>query len=407
MRTSTLLVALLLSSCNGAQKPADDTAPTDDGAGADGTWCAAVQVFDTSCVSCHAAGAGALGGLDLVTDPAAALIDHASANYPGHTLVVPGSPRMSFLFTKITGRQDAGEGDPMPPTAQLEPGTIATIRQWINAGAPTTCVTGADSGSGADSGAVARYHPEGWEDPTAHGLAAKHQESDCLTCHGDDLGGGTTGVSCDTCHQAGWRTDCTFCHGGTDNTTGAPPVGIDDLTTGVAFSAHTAHVSGSTHAAWDCAQCHAKPTDVLSPGHVLVDDATPGKAETVFTAGLSPAATWDGTAGCSNLYCHGNGHGTNGSAQEGDTMTCTSCHAGASGDWTSWSTMSGHHPTHLAAGFACDECHASTVTGSDTISGPADHVDGMPEVQFPSGMLYTGGQCTGSCHGESHGYRTW
>ena len=35
-------------------------------------------------------------------------------------------------------------------------------------------------------------------------------------------------MSCDDCHDEGWRTDCVFCHGGVDDTTGAPPEDIRD-----------------------------------------------------------------------------------------------------------------------------------------------------------------------------------
>ena len=41
----------------------------------------------------------------------------------------------------------------------------------------------------------------------------------CLTCHEDDRNN-----QCNQCHT-GWATRCTFCHGGRDNATGAPPAG--------------------------------------------------------------------------------------------------------------------------------------------------------------------------------------
>ena len=35
--------------------------------------------------------------------------------------------------------------------------------------------------------------------------------------------GGVSTVACSTCHGSSWATTCTMCHGGVDNTTGAPP----------------------------------------------------------------------------------------------------------------------------------------------------------------------------------------
>jgi hypothetical protein len=77
-----------------------------------------------------------------------------------------------------------------------------------------------------------RYHPLGWTGADVPGIAAKllppgasemrvpraapgGPPDDCRSCHGDDLAGGTSGVSCADCHAsegfADWTTDCTFC----------------------------------------------------------------------------------------------------------------------------------------------------------------------------------------------------
>ncbi len=254
-----------------------------------------------------------------------------------------------------------------------------------------------------DDTAPYRHHPDGWTDPAQHGMAAKYQDQACAACHGEDLLGGSAGQSCDTCHAQGWRTDCTFCHGGDDNATGAPPIDIDGQSTDLAFAGHTAHVEAIDHAAWTCEQCHATPTDVLSPGHLFLGDATPGLAEIAFVGGLSAAGTYDGSGSCSNLYCHGNGAGELGAVQMAETLDCAGCH----GDAVDVRTLSGVHPQHLGQGAACGECHAATATGSDTISGPAMHVDGEVETEFPSGMVYAEGTCTGTCHDVAHTGATW
>lgn len=144
-----------------------------------------------------------------------------------------------------------------------------------------------------------RHHPAGYGLQEAHGPDAKYQTETCTECHGADLTGGTSAISCDSCHAEGWRTDCTFCHGGTDNTTGAPPTDIDNATSDLSFAEHTVHVEETIHAPFACMQCHVEPTDVLSVGHLFVGDTTSGVAEMDFSAGLSSAGSYGGGASCS------------------------------------------------------------------------------------------------------------
>src|SRR5205814_2192141 len=70
-----------------------------------------------------------------------------------------------------------------------------------------------------DLAGVARYHPSGFADAIIHGPELKLQRQDCRTCHGADLKGGSSAVSCDGCHTSGWRTHCVFCHGGANGDT--------------------------------------------------------------------------------------------------------------------------------------------------------------------------------------------
>lgn len=262
------------------------------------------------------------------------------------------------------------------------------------------------------------YHPAGYENMAVHGMEAKFQEQACASCHGERLEGAGNAVSCDSCHPAGWRTNCTFCHGAVENDTGAPPLYIDGTTDSerTAFTVHDEHVTPSAnHAAFDCVQCHVKPEDVLSPGHLFVQDTSAGTAEVTFLAGLSPDAAWSGE-GCSALYCHGSGLRSDGAieADAGD-RACDSCHPNQSSGAGGWETMSGRHELHLDEGFVCSECHASVVSGgtpgpsgaAGTIVSPERHVDGIVENEFPSGMVFDDGSCTGVCHGEGHDGREW
>jgi len=258
-------------------------------------------------------------------------------------------------------------------------------------GVETGTSTGADSPG---------YHPPGFAAPEVHGMAMKLHEEDCRTCHGEDLKGGVVEQSCDSCHTEGWRTDCTYCHGGTNNQTGAPPRDIDGMTTMLSFAAHGPHVTETLHAAYGCEQCHVTPTDVLSEGHVF--DDTDAMAEVYFVAGLSPAGQWDGNA-CSNLYCHGNGNGSEGSyAHDQPAPSCGGCHPYPGTENMAYQTMSGRHALHMGRGLECAECHDP--------QGLLLHVDGKPDVEFaPAGFTFdpTTRRCSGTCHGRVHVGNGW
>jgi len=174
-------------------------------------------------------------------------------------------------------------------------------------------------------------HLEGYASPAEHGqdfLAGG--TAACSSCHGAGLDGGISGTSCEKCHP-GFRKSCTFCHGGTDNQTGAPPESISGGTatalTGV--GAHSAHLSSSDwHAAISCSDCHAVPTDALSPAHMS------GKAEVEFgvlATGEEGQPVFNGTS-CSAVYCHGGrlSGGTqvqpNWTQVDGTQAACGTCH---------------------------------------------------------------------------------
>lgn len=256
------------------------------------------------------------------------------------------------------------------------------------------------------------YHPAGFAAGEVHGTEMELQRSDCRGCHGADLTGGI-GQSCDNCHADGWRNDCTFCHGGGLNDTGAPPRDLGSTNTSVSqsFVAHPRHVEQGVARAFDCVQCHRKPTDVLTDGHAF--DATAGAAEITMSAGLSPAGTYNGNGTCSNLYCHGNGRGNNGSYTDGlGPLSCAGCHAGQTSSSATLETMSGEHKKHiLEEGATCADCHATVAgPGGTTVIAPQLHVDGARQVSTTgTGLTWdpAGRRCTGACHGEGHTNDSW
>ncbi len=259
-----------------------------------------------------------------------------------------------------------------------------------------------------------RHHPLNFAEPSIHGPMAFGQGEPCTECHGDQLDGGTSSISCDTCHPQGWRTDCVYCHGGQGDDTGAPPINLfGDVTR---FDVHARHVTETIHSAYDCSQCHRQPLDVLSAGHFLFGDDSPGRAEVNFAGGLSPEGAYAEDGRCSALYCHGDGRGPTGSLdQTRGAMACNGCHPDGEGPSEGWRRMSGEHAEHLFRGATCSMCHREVVSPLQRIKIPALHVDGAVSVELLDGMtLRREGSdisCTGGCHlgdeFEQHNGRTW
>lgn len=130
MRAGLALVALAVG-CSG-DGGTTDSAPT----AADPTLTEVqAQVFGPSCAfsSCHAA-PGASG---LVLEDGLAhaeLVNVASVDAPGKTLVVPGDAEGSYLVAKLRG--DPGiSGFQMPTGDALDDARLQFVIDWIDAGA--------------------------------------------------------------------------------------------------------------------------------------------------------------------------------------------------------------------------------------------------------------------------------
>ena len=246
------------------------------------------------------------------------------------------------------------------------------------------------------------HHPQGFDRPSVHGLELKTGAQDCRECHGEDLTGDGDAVSCDSCHDVGWREDCTFCHGGDETLDGAPPAQLDP-SQDPAFGSHTSHLDGGDHADIHCSSCHSEPSDVLTAGHVF--DDTPGVAEVDFAGGLALGGSWDG-ATCT-VYCHGNGQRDGEQLALGGTADCGDCHVVMASSHQRRAEMSGAHRKHLNEGVECWECHPTTAEG-DEIQDAEHHVDGEVQIELQeSGMTRQNGTCDGECHDENHHDRDW
>ncbi len=366
-----------------------------------GQFCGVQSVFQVTCVAgCHSAAVPG-GGLDLETDPYGATVGVRGST--GALLVEPGSPSRSLLYLRMV---TPGEGV-MPPTGVLEAGFVNVVADWITNGAPDDCDVETPPPVLEEPGASP--HPPGWVSPEQHGTATNLQtDGDCRICHGVDLTGRegeNAGISCDTCHADGWRTNCTFCHGGVENATGAPPQDIDGSDQSLAFPPHGEHVTASDHPAYACTNCHPDRSDVLDPGHVF-GDVTPTFGELDYTQGLSPRGTYlFGT--CSNLYCHGDGRGDNGTVAVGEELTCRSCHPDERSNGAELNRMSGRHLQHLnRSGVTCADCHGLTADATQRIVDGTLHVDGVAQVQTQE-VAWDGETCEGTCHGHEHDEEEW
>jgi predicted CxxxxCH...CXXCH cytochrome family protein len=247
-------------------------------------------------------------------------------------------------------------------------------------------------------------HPAGWEQPASHGRAANGDLASCRRCHGDDLTGGTSRVSCDGCHGsagfADWRSNCTFCHGAkvpgygpADLAKAAPPRGTqgETATSARAVGAHQKHLSGGTFAsAVACSECHAVvPADLT---HVD-GTAVVSFGDAARRGGASPA--WNGTT-CASTYCHGATLGAGGTstapAWTASLSSCTGCHA------VSLSSLPRRHPTHSGKA-ACGDCHAGYTSAS---VDKAVHVNGAKNVGGSGTKVssWNGTSCANACHGS-------
>jgi predicted CxxxxCH...CXXCH cytochrome family protein len=189
----------------------------------------------------------------------------------------------------------------------------------------------------------------------------------------------------------GAEGNCTGCHGGLENQSGAPPYAVGGAPNSPAIGAHTTHLARGVL----CESCHVVPANVNSPGHIDGE----ARAEVLFH-GLantpSAAATYDATAYTCSTYCHGGldrAHGGNLSdgaltipswTADLGHVNCTSCHG--------FPPVS--VPPHNAQTVNCFACHPDTVDATQTPKPGGKHVNGVVDTNFLSGN-----PCT-RCHGD-------
>jgi len=289
-------------------------------------------------------------------------------------------------------------------------------------------------------------HPDGWI--TAHGSFSAPDGTPCMDCHGDDLAGGISGVSCSSdavgCHTGGpafhpedwldssltgndWHgdaydngfqvngLDCWECH---------EPPDLDDPDGGKCIICHFTLGGGRSpggwthaedHSAWAgspeesvCVNCHEvnisfgnQPTchnchDIVVHDVEYLDHDQDVPDPGDFTSQCSFCHAITGTSPNSGaplcISCH-----TESSPYSG--ANCTSCH----GNPPTSGGGAGEHGEHIGEA-GCDDCHQGAGSGS----GLNHFYDNEVDIEFSvSGFTYIGGKCNGKCHGETHNNDGW
>ncbi|ABS26026.1 cytochrome C family protein [Anaeromyxobacter sp. Fw109-5] len=317
---------------------------------------------------------GALASREGVTP----VLDKTSPESPScsstycHGATLAGGTLNNPVWTQVNGTANAcGACHGAPPPSPHPAGTTCSVCHpgTVRTDGTINLVNGLHVNGTVD---VNDYHPAGWVVPTAHGYAANRDLASCKSCHGADLTGGMTGISCDTCHQAGWRTSCTFCHGDGNRAANKamPPVGTQGelAKTDRAVGAHEAHlVAGKVRGPMQCTECHTVPTDI---GHVT------GSVDLVWgplasaNGATAPSFTTDLT--CASTYCHGGTLAAGGTITaplwtkvDGTQAACGTCHG---------NPPPSPHPQMSS----CKGCHPETMATDTTLDlAGGKHLDGV------------------------------
>ena len=284
------------------------------------------------------------------------------------------------------------------------------------------------------------YHRFNTQDPDGAGpltgqtVFDHNNSTDCTSCHK---------------HSEAFRASCGSCHANppVDN---AGLVSFPSPTGATAAGAHSKHATSSGYN-YTCDTCHfnGMPATPIIEDPLLLQMGFSVRTNRAVYNGrvLQAPYLYDGTNGttvtttgsmtCSNVYCHSNGTGgtlntalsgppplsdtrsvapnTSPSWTSNGPLACTSCH-GYPPSYQQDNPKSNSHMYGQFAGDAhrqpCNICHYSTTTDGVTITNPANHANGIYNVDpDPTAIVYGpvnftyaydpgGGTCMNNgCHG--------
>ena len=319
-----------------------------------------------------------------------------------------------------------------------------------------SCSTDSYNGQSCHAGGPA-FHPAEWV--STHREFAQPDGTLCMECHGDDLLGGTSGVSCSTdsfngqsCHGSGpafhpadwldssltgnaWHGDaydygfringsiCADCHGTIigvtwpdlpdpsdcvechfTSTGGMYPIG-SDWTHGAA--SHSSFLNSPEEPV--CVACHEVNISFGNLGnldscHNCHEVATHDVEYLDHDADADDSGKFDSL--CSSC------HAITGTSPNTGAPLCISCHTDGS-PYTQTNCTSCHgnppniddeHGEHSGEA-TCDECHQGAGSGSGLNHFYDDELD--LEFTAATDMVFNGSSCTGTCHEKEHENENW
>jgi predicted CxxxxCH...CXXCH cytochrome family protein len=318
-----------------------------------------------------------------------------------HGATLSGGSNTSPLWTGGSGQATCGSCHGLPPAtlrsgsphpaASSDPRICSACHpQTVDANGVIIPASAGGLHLDGAAQAVFGHDPTTWSNPLSpgfHAYSANQGLSNCQVCHGPLLDGGVAAVGCQSCHRAAGpapELTCTGCHGGTDNSTGAPPRAqwafrSDAAEASLRAGAHTTHLSLSAIAPTiGCSVCHATPADMFASGHI--DQAT--TANVAFTGlaaiGITPAPTWDRSAPTCAVYCHG--ATLHGGSLTTPIWTAVGQGQAACGTCHGIPPTNPPHPTVSASLVGCHDCHPETIDAAGAMILPLSggkHLNGL------------------------------
>jgi predicted CxxxxCH...CXXCH cytochrome family protein len=338
-------------------------------------------------------------------------------NYCHGSTLGAGGTTTAPSWTSGTGQAACGACHGAPPPS---PHTASTACGSCHAGYTASSVNAATHLNGTLE--VTSNHPAGWADKTQHGYQANLTGlTGCKACHGTDLAGGTSGVSCTACHTtagfATWATNCTFCHGDRNSGRQSPPLDVQgrSATTNTSVGRHDKHVTTTLMAAIGCVQCHPARSGSVITDAAHVDGNGVAEVTLATIGGMAGSySRASPTSATCTTYCHSNGQGTATTPNwtSATAMTCTSCHGAP--------PSTGEHQKHMSKSLNCSHCHNGIATGTGypatnaTLVSGSLHVNGTRNVVFGGtyngtavSMTTSGTGASRTCSGSCHNSKTW
>lgn len=262
------------------------------------------------------------------------------------------------LFDPDVGHQENWVGD--HGQAALSEGNSCPECHGADLGggaSKVSCFTPQESSATCHESGTGKRHTAGWSLDSEHGQSAKARPGissglgSCQACHGNDYSGGTSEVSCSSCHRVP-----------------APHPRSPWL------RSPNSHSSANEQNAPFCVECHRDPQSDQPPGcfngslcHGEAGYHAPGweEAENHGAEAMGQSAG-RGFASCQE--CHGSDFG--GGSSE---ISCYSCHGTDAPHPIGWKGGTGHRSTDEGHAPICGDCHGEISPSGGCFTANACH----------------------------------